>query len=56
MFMEEMTDDQMYELLRYSQRIISKTTALADFVTFLGVKVLPMCKLYFSTKFEPLLV
>ena len=54
--MDGLSDDQMYEILRYSHRILSKTTAHPDFVTFLGVKVIPMCKLYINTKSEPLLV
>ena len=56
MFMDGFSDNQMYELLRYSQKIVSKTDASPDFVTFLGVRVIPMCKFYINTKFEPLLV
>ncbi len=56
MFMDGLNEEQIYELLRYSLRIISKTTANPDFVTFLGVKIIPICRFYINTKFEPLLI
>jgi hypothetical protein len=56
MFLDGLQEEELYELIRYSQRIVSKTTAFPDFVTFLGVKVIPMTKPYLNTKFEPLLV
>ncbi len=54
--MDGLSDDQMYELLQYSQRIVSKTDAHPDFVTFLGIRVIPMCKFHINTKLESLLI
>ena len=56
MFMDGLIDDQFYELIKYSQKVVSKTIAFPEFVTFLGVKVIPMCRNYINTKFEPLMI
>jgi hypothetical protein len=57
MFVDGLTEDQFYEHLRYSQKIISKTAQVAaEFINFLGVKVIPMCRNFTNTKNEGLIV
>ena len=57
MFIDGMSEEHFYEQLKYSQKIITKTTQVApEFVNFLGVKVIPMFKSYIHTKNEPLLI
>lgn len=51
MFIDGLTEDQFYEHLKYCQKIITKTAQVAaEFMNFLGVKVIPMCRNFINTK------
>ena len=55
MYIDNLPENFFYEHLKCSLKIIAKTVQTPEFMNFMGVKVIPMCKNYTNSKMEPLL-